>query len=74
MAEPRKQGKKAMSNCGTCGAEIVWAITEAGKRMPLDAKPEKRFVVDDADGCHLVDTYVSHFSTCPNAEQHRRAR
>jgi hypothetical protein len=33
-----------MSTC-SCGASIVWAITENGKRIPLDADPEKRSVI-----------------------------
>jgi hypothetical protein len=28
-----------VSRCRSCGAEIVWATTEAGKAMPLDAAP-----------------------------------
>jgi len=29
-----------MSRCRSCDAEIIWAATEAGKSMPLDAKPD----------------------------------
>lgn len=28
-----------MASCKSCGAEIVWALTIAGRRMPVDAKP-----------------------------------
>ena len=28
-----------MSSCRSCGAQIIWARTERGKRMPLDAEP-----------------------------------
>lgn len=28
-----------MPTCTSCGAEIVWTITEAGKRSPVDAVP-----------------------------------
>lgn len=27
-----------MSSCRSCGASIIWARTERGKRMPLDAE------------------------------------
>lgn len=27
------------SRCGGCGASIVWALTDAGRRMPVDADP-----------------------------------
>lgn len=74
-----------MAKCFSCGAEIVWALTEKGKRMPVDAEPV-------ADGNLELDVrtdpplaivhgqptldggprYVSHFATCPNADRHRQ--
>lgn len=63
--------------CRSCNAAILWVKTESGKSMPLDAKSEKRVVIVGAgalESVQVVDTYVSHFSTCPNAAQHRKAR
>jgi hypothetical protein len=62
-----------MSNCKSCGAAIFWVESANGKRMPLDAAPEKRIVIDGGIG-RVVDTYTSHFSTCPNAAEHRKPR
>ena len=28
-----------MSRCKSCAAEIVWAVTTGGKRIPVDAHP-----------------------------------
>jgi hypothetical protein len=28
-----------MANCSTCGAPVIWAITEHGARMPIDPDP-----------------------------------
>jgi hypothetical protein len=42
--------------------------------MPLDAKPEKRVVVDGHHVARVVDTFTPHFSTCPNAAQHRKTK
>lgn len=28
-----------MNTCGSCGAQIIWAVTTNGKRMPLDTEP-----------------------------------
>lgn len=28
-----------MSQCKSCGAEIVWVTTEKGRDMPIDAQP-----------------------------------
>ena len=27
--------------CRSCGAEVIWAVTENGKRMPVDAMPRE---------------------------------
>lgn len=31
-----------IDQCRSCKAEIVWAITERGKRMPVDKLPSKK--------------------------------
>lgn len=66
-----------MASCSTCGAEIIWATSERGRPMPLDAKPEKRILLEQngkATIARVVDTYVSHFVTCPQRDEHRRLR
>ena len=70
------------AKCRSCGASIVWVVTDpGGMRMPVDAKAEKRFVLDPlaerlgaTPSARLEETYVSHFATCPNAAQHRKPR
>jgi hypothetical protein len=62
------------SNCRTCGAKIAWVTFESGKKAPLDFPGEKRIVVDSDGVAHVYDTYVSHFSTCPDAAEHRKGR
>lgn len=74
--------------CSSCEREIVWALTARGKRMPLDADPVEewtdlrgKFVLRDGVALAAVNAppeageqvYVSHFATCPQAAQHRRA-
>ena len=29
-----------MSACRSCGAEVTWAITTTGKRMPVNTEPD----------------------------------
>ena len=71
-----------MANCRSCNAPMIWAKNVAtGKSIPLDANPEAegktryRLIVDQ---CEKVTeptkepTYVSHFETCPNANQHNK--
>ena len=58
--------------CKSCGAEIIWKLTGGGKRIPLDAKSEKRFVIWFNGIATLYDTYQTHFVTCPDAKEHRK--
>ena len=58
-----------ISKCRSCHAYIVWMKTEAGKNMPVDADS-----VDEGDTLFNPKEHVSHFSTCPNASQHRKPR
>ena len=64
-------------HCKTCGAEIVWAMTLNGRAIPLAvASKQKRFAIQrsnyGADYAAQVDTYLSHFADCPNADEHRK--
>lgn len=62
--------------CRGCGAEIIWALTVEGNRMPLNAQFEGRFILEpNPDGAPLATvkaTYISHFATCPQADQFRK--
>lgn len=46
--------------CSSCGDSIHWIITEANKRMPIDAFGER--------------AGQSHFIGCKHADQHRKPR
>lgn len=72
------------AKCRSCGAEIVWTITEAGKRMPMDVEPMTIRGAFELIGPILPDGHIqafaaspklyrSHFATCPNAAEHRRS-
>jgi hypothetical protein len=74
-----------MASCRSCGAEIRWALTERGKHMPIDPAPVSDgnlvlvFINGDWEVRHATaddrklkrELYKSHFSTCPDAAQHR---
>lgn len=66
-----------MARCKTCQREIVWGMTENNKRVPLDP-PVTMFISHDGPGddrhlyVKMVPAHVSHFATCPQADQHRR--
>lgn len=63
------------ATCKSCGAQILWARTQRGKRIPLDAVPQTRAVLvgtlRDDGNVSLVDTYMPHHATCSSADEHR---
>ena len=66
------------AKCSSCGAAVIWTVTEAGKRMPVDATPAGKVTVlvknpdgSDTPVSRMRDHFVSHFATCPNAQSHR---
>jgi len=63
-----------MAKCKSCGAEVIWATTEDGKKIPLDAKGEKRFIASEKQKGVVImrTTFITHFATCPNADKHRK--
>lgn len=71
------------SQCKSCGAPIIWCVTDGGKSMPVDASPVPRgnLVLDlttDPPAVAVLSGYatgyVSHFATCPHAAKHREAK
>lgn len=48
------------TTCSSCPTAVYWILTENMKRMPIDA--------------FGPTAGQSHFSTCPNADQHRKPR
>lgn len=65
--------------CRDCDAPIVWCVTEAGKRMPVDAKPVRKVMVLKVNPknpggpplAKFVDQYESHFAHCSAAAERR---
>lgn len=56
-------------SCRSCGAAIIWLKTKNFKKIPVD--------YDSVEGMELMfepGKHVSHFATCPNADQHRKRR
>lgn len=68
---------KEKTTCRSCGALVFWAKTTSGKIGIFDWIPASggHFVLGE-DGVARYDTragrYVSHFSTCPDAERWRK--
>ena len=68
------------SRCRSCGEEIVWTRTTAGKTAPMQRADDGTWVIEDGvsrlatpddEGMHR---YKSHFATCPQASSWRRKK
>lgn len=74
------------ARCKSCDQDVKWVRMETGGRMLVNLPPEKRVVIhkqmvdnigQDArleERGAVLDTYTSHFATCPKADEHRRGR
>jgi hypothetical protein len=77
------------STCRSCGSRIWWALTEGGRRMPIDADPDpdgnivpiftasgarRVRVLTGADLPAQRQAWRTHLATCPDAPQHRARR
>lgn len=71
-----------MSYCRSCKARVIWATTAAkGKAICLDAELVAGGNIELVAGVAQVvkpsadvRRYRAHFASCPNAQQHRKAR
>lgn len=79
-----------MPQCRSCGAQIDWVVTKAGKNMPVDPEyvdwndaEDRMVLVTDQGNVYTVDhnkNYssvrgrISHFASCPNADKHRKGK
>ncbi len=65
------------AKCRGCGRKIIWAITAEGKNIPLDLVAPVYSValhrIEDGTEVYTATrlgmTFVSHFATCPKANQ-----
>lgn len=71
-----------VTECRSCGATVLFATSAAtGRTMILDAKPAKRVVLEltglrgpPGVFARVVDTYLDHHATCPQAAEWRGRR
>lgn len=78
---------RRIAECKGCGAEMIWARTGRGKKMPLDAEPtaDGVFVLEgdeqnptthrlpnDAAATYTGEKYTAHWSTCPKRDDFKR--
>jgi hypothetical protein len=73
MIERKCQTECFIKTCRSCDAKIVWGRTANNRKVPLNYPPERRFVfVPGSDRVTFLDSYTSHFASCPYAAKHRK--
>jgi hypothetical protein len=89
VVSEKRDDPTRVAKCKRCEAEVRWATwRKSGKRMPVDAEPvadgdlwlsialmdgAQVMCVDKAGAAPGRNRYVSHFKTCPFADQERRS-
>lgn len=77
----------SVADCRSCGAPVIWTVTERGKRMPVDADPDPQgnirleqstgdaplTAVYTREWTAGAELYVSHFATCDQPKKWRRS-
>ena len=67
-----------VGTCRGCGATIAWIkLTESGKLHPVDLPPALVRVENGSVPVsmgNVVARFVSHFATCPKANDFRRGK
>jgi hypothetical protein len=77
-----------LARCRSCHAPIYWALTERGKRIPLDAvaNPKGNMLLEPANETRTVwrtrafsplfdglqRLYMPHHATCPQGKEWKR--
>ena len=70
-----------VGRCKSCSQPVLWCLTKNEKPMPVNPTPILNGNLDLVGDHALyvkpdpaVARYVSHWATCPNADQHRREK
>lgn len=87
---PGEANGEVSSHCRSCAVPIIWAVTPAGRPVPVDSEPVSyrgNIRLDSQpDGLPLAciipamycfgrhDLRLAHFVTCPEADKWRRRR
>lgn len=68
--------QEKISECKSCGAEIVWMKTQNDKNICVDLPIPEDPHREDILAATLFDRswMKTHFETCPYADQHRKPR
>jgi hypothetical protein len=78
-----------MEKCKSCGANIIFGLTDRGRRMPVDIKPhpDGNILLVKAEGLmvkavvikeegrakYAGGLHLSHFTSCKQAKQWRKS-
>ncbi|HEU4619512.1 MAG TPA: hypothetical protein VFV10_15855 [Gammaproteobacteria bacterium] len=69
-----------LTRCRSCGAAIIFAPTQNGRQVPLDAEGKRLMVLEQdatVPGGRVAVVrvcFTPHFATCPAAAAHRKPK
>jgi hypothetical protein len=62
------------TRCRSCSKPIRFVPTQTGKQIPLDLESEERRVAVVDGKATVVETWLAHFATCPEANRWRKKK
>lgn len=64
--------RQDIRKCEGCGGPIIWVKTAANdKWIPLNAKPERRMVINAEHKAESVTVWMPHHATCEKVDDFR---
>lgn len=68
-----------VGTCKTCGKEVLFWTNEKGNVEPVDSAPARTLVPvrgenGQVESLQARSAFISHFITCPQRDQHRKAK
>ena len=64
--------RQDIAKCKSCKEPIIFVKTAAtGKFIPLNAKPERRMIINTDQKAESVTTWTPHHATCEKVEDFR---
>ncbi len=65
--------KQDVRKCRGCKEPIIWVKTAANdKFIPLNAKPERRMIINADHKAESVTTWMQHWATCTDPDRFRK--
>lgn len=71
--EPQTKENQMKSTCQACGAPIKWIVTKTGKKMPVDLKARRFYVITNGVPV-MMSGHEPHWATCSDPNRFKKKK